>query len=633
MPGGVPEFPLLKRFESRRGLEERRQANALARATDDQTWLDFIGRLRANPQELRQLRPPTNESIDARLYHLWQLLSRATGRKSRYAIETVAPLIPILGQDLADALRDALISHWRAWLPRLKSQRTADRLNLSYGPDLMGIAGVTLEANLRPDWAHRLTSNEASRATAYATLELNGFPPWLAALAAAYPKEVADVLMVEARAELANQDPNERYNTLQDFTHADAAVAALVAPHLLAELENRPNLPIVALRRILELLSTAQYPARPAFTHLMLQLFAGSTDLQLAILYLSAAFGGDPEAATAALMGRLDTLPEVQQTELVQGVLPAIFGDYTQSPVTDPRRLRFDTLRRLVRLAFRIIRPEDDHQYPTGIVHGLDDRDHAERARGAAFNQFVGTKGQATFDALMAMATAGDFPVPPSRLRALAHNRAAEDSESAPWLAAEAHTFEQTHEAAPQTARDLQLLAMRRFADMQHDLLHDDFAQGATLSGLPDETAVQNWVADRLRLKQGRVYSVEREAHAADENEPDIRLRARATDASVAIEVKIPEKPDWSLTDLERALTVQLCEQYLRARDARNGILLLVHQRSRPRGWQDPETGNFLTFAQVVERLHALARQISGREPDAPQPLVAVLDVSSRANV
>jgi|RhiMetdeSRZDD1v2_1073273.scaffolds.fasta_scaffold187587_3 hypothetical protein len=231
----------------------------------------------------------------------------------------------------------------------------------------------------------------------------------------------------------------------------------------------------------------------------------------------------------------------------------------------------------------------------------------------------------------MAMAEAGNFPVPASRLRALAHTRAAEDSEAAPWPAAEASAFEQTHEAAPRTPRDLQLLALRRFADLQHDLLHADFAQGATLSGLPDETAVQNWVADRLRLKQGRAYCVEREPHAVDENEPDIRLRASATDASVAVEIKVAES--WSITELEEGLRDQLCGRYLRGRDARHGILLLVHQARRPRGWPDPDTGRFLTFAQAVERLRALAQQISGTLPDAPQPVIALLDVSSCATI
>src|SRR5207244_8192423 len=68
---------------------------------------------------------------------------------------------------------------------------------------------------------------------------------------------------------------------------------------------------------------------------------------------------------------------------------------------------------------------------------------------------------------------------------------------------------------------------------MQYDLHHDDFQQGEALAGLPREKPVQKWTADRLRLKQRCSYSVEREVHVADENEPDIRLRAKVADPSV----------------------------------------------------------------------------------------------------
>jgi hypothetical protein len=138
------------------------------------------------------------------------------------------------------------------------------------------------------------------------------------------------------------------------------------------------------------------------------------------------------------------------------------------------------------------------------------------------------------------------------------------DSEGAAWPPAEVIAFEATAEAAPSTAKDLQRTALRRFDDMQHELLHGDFAQGATLQALPVELAVQKWIAERLRLRQGRAYSVEREPHVADEKEPDVRLRTKATDASVAIEIKAPES--WTITQLEAALLDQLCGRYLRAR-------------------------------------------------------------------
>ena len=116
-----------------------------------------------------------------------------------------------------------------------------------------------------------------------------------------------------------------------------------------------------------------------------------------------------------------------------------------------------------------------------------------------------------------------------------------------------------------------------------------------------------------------------REAHVVDEKEPDVRFR-EVSDASVAMEIKVVD--DWTRKDLETALTDQLCGRYLRAKDARHGILLLVYQKARPIGWQSREAGVFLNFDEVAEHLRLLAAGIAGAETDGPLPEIAVLDVS-----
>ena len=124
--------------------------------------------------------------------------------------------------------------------------------------------------------------------------------------------------------------------------------------------------------------------------------------------------------------------------------------------------------------------------------------------------------------------------------------------------------------------------------------------------------------------KQGRSFSIEREPHVAGEKEPDIRVRAKSTDANVAIEIKVVES--WTLKDLVEALEVQLCGRYLRAQDGRHGILLLVHRKAR--SWKDTTTGHTLTFPDVLTRLSSRAAIIAGQGYDSPQPEVAWLDVS-----
>jgi hypothetical protein len=70
-PQPSPEFA---RQENELKRLERR--NALERAKRDKGWVDFSARLRANPAEMRNLRPTTAESADSRLYDLWRLLSQ-----------------------------------------------------------------------------------------------------------------------------------------------------------------------------------------------------------------------------------------------------------------------------------------------------------------------------------------------------------------------------------------------------------------------------------------------------------------------------------------------------------------------------------------------------------------------------
>ena len=75
----------------------------------------------------------------------------------------------------------------------------------------------------------------------------------------------------------------------------------------------------------------------------------------------------------------------------------------------------------------------------------------------------------------------------------------------------------------------------------------------------------------------------------------------------------------WSIGELEVALRDQLCSRYLRAREGRHGILLLVHRRALASGWVDPDNGGmYVSFGQVVQRLQASAAAIAGAAPDAP---------------
>ena len=495
------------------------------------------------------------------------------------------------------------MAHWRNNAPLLKSQQDSASRNSVSWVDLMGLTGVSLEAASQDGWPHQLSAHEATLAAGYATLELNGFPRWLSVLAVSRPGDVRAVLVGEISDELSRPDLTY-YDTLSRVAYADDGIAALVAPALLNDLETRAQLSSGALSHVLQIIVRGiPQEATARFVKLGIERFDMETHGPVAVQYLATVFSLEAAMAMSALTTKLASLSAGEQATLVDGFVSAAFGDSMSGVPFRPRDVQAETLEQLVRLTFRT------------------------NSRGAVFNRFVKTPGAFTFQALRRFQNDPTCPESPASLRALAEDRAIQDSESAPWIPSEALAFEQHHEPAPRTPKDLQSVLLRRLEDIQHDLLHGDFAQGTTLKALPGEVDVQNWVADRLRLKQGRSFSVEREPHVADEKEPDVRARAKATDANVAMEIKVAES--WTLEQLDEALEAQLCGRYLRAKDGRYGVLLLVHQSARLKGWKDTSSGVFLSFSEVVARLSARAALIAGTHSDSPQPEVCVLDVSS----
>lgn len=221
--------------------------------------------------------------------------------------------------------------------------------------------------------------------------------------------------------------------------------------------------------------------------------FGSSSDEEAAALYLSTAFVTDPIAAIEALTIRLNSLDQEAQTRLGQRLLPRLFGGLPFDRRDDPPRLPFEVLERLIVVAFRTVRIDEDTTRPGGIVYSPDDRDRAQEARSNAFSQFANTPGRTTFVALNRLAELRDFAVGPQRLRELALARAARDSEHAAWPPSEPYALEQRFDVAPTTPRDLQETAASRLSDIQHALLHGDFAQGRTIKKLPNETEVQKW--------------------------------------------------------------------------------------------------------------------------------------------
>jgi hypothetical protein len=116
----------------------------------------------------------------------------------------------------------------------------------------MGIAAVSVDAKATHDWPSSLTSFDATRAAQFATLEINGFPRWFDGLAAAWPREVAEVLMAEVRSQIRMTENQPIHGIVQDLLYGPREAAVAIFEPLFEELQCMSEFSLALLPPVLE---------------------------------------------------------------------------------------------------------------------------------------------------------------------------------------------------------------------------------------------------------------------------------------------------------------------------------------------------------------------------------------------
>jgi hypothetical protein len=611
---------------------DERQARSEAESSERESerkasWVAFATQIRDDPAQLDSPRPPEENSVDSNLYYIWQLLDSISRSSQGPSTADVSSLEPMFGEQALKHIRRAFIRYWRLGNPKLQCERPPEDRNAVNAIELIGLVGISMEAAGDPSWALRLTDEEASLATIYATLELNRFPKWFNLLVECKPGPVRDTLTRAVACEVSPDFVGDRLVVLERITSSSDEIAALVASDMIAVLK-APNPPTLNLLGLALRIARRGAADRDSLLALSLSKARESIEFDRVATYLACSFAVNGDAATDALLEIAARIDLSEQAQLGLALIPSIVGsdwDFGRENDIEPV-LSTESLAKLTRFAFQAVKPAEDNDRSNGGVYSPNFRDNAESARSGLLKRLASTPGAATFHALRQLEADREFPVRKSWLRELIQTRADEDSESSPWTANDVKAFEEDFETIPRSPQDLQRVAMARIEDLQHRLLHSDFGLGAQVKALQREVDVQLWMAGELQAKQGRSFTLEREAHVADEKEPDIRLSSKGSDARLPIEIKVAES--WSLRDLEKALTVQLQGRYLRDRNSKWGILLLIHQREPKWGWK-AGPGQFLTFHETVAHVQALAATIAASDSAGAQMQVGVIDVSS----
>jgi hypothetical protein len=592
----------------------------------DESWVAFVQDIRSNPKQLESLRPPDEEGVDARIFYIWQLLDALSRNSQQRSLSDVSLLTPSFGAAAITYIRNAFVQYWRLGVPQLRCERLAELTNTDTAMERLGIVAISIEAATDPNWISTLSDPQVELAAIYGTLEINGFPAWFKDLCMKRPCPVRNILRRYVASELRETNGTRYREALERIARSHEAIVELTAPDMIAYIKDSVCASVEVLSLVLQIARRLPDNTKELLALSLSRAEKASASAEISA-YLACAFSIDGDAATSTLLSLTKNWCAQTTKDLASILLPNIMGTNWSAKDAKIPCLSTENLARLIPFAFDNVNPRDDIDRTNGNVYSPGARDNAQDARNRSISILSDIPGAATYKALSDLGEIENFYVPKWRMQLLARNRASLDSESEPWTPSDVMRFEYDFETVPRNPEDLQRVGAYRIEDLQHRLLHGDYSQGAEVARLRHEVDVQRWVANALQAKQGRSYTLEREPHVAEEKEPDIRLSSKGSNARLPIEIKVAES--WSLNELEEALTVQLKDRYLRDRNARWGILLVVHQTSRNKGWLDTKTSEFLTFPQMIARLQTLALTVSACDSQGPQLQVCAIDVSS----
>ena len=176
--------------------------------------------------------------INSTIHDLFQWLEQRGRSKSSYCVWNYHAIIEVFSPEVGELARTAFIARWRVSTPELWSERLNKERNVMPYSWVYGLCGVMAEAET-PEWAKLLSSDDARLAARYATVEINGFAPFIVELARVKPTDVDALLGNELDAELTFGGSHSHLPVLQDLTHADMVLKNLLKPRLIAFLKRQ----------------------------------------------------------------------------------------------------------------------------------------------------------------------------------------------------------------------------------------------------------------------------------------------------------------------------------------------------------------------------------------------------------
>lgn len=585
--------------EKRSKHAERKAAKAHA------SWVTFWREIERTPSSV--FAPDRAENT---AWNLWQAVERS-GDESRASGWNRRFIEAQFGKDVADRLRDTMMTMWRKDKPTLRSERPENEKNTFLVKWQFGLAAISAEAE-DPNWAKRLSDEDADLACRYAPIELNGFPSWLESLAIEHPVAVDRVLGEELAISLRERHDTSDSMFLQNVSHASAIVAALFIPRIRARLVELAKIDIAPnnqtseqnLRQGVETLIKAGNDDDRRFVEAVAaERLSKGLSVPFARVWLPALLRLDPAAGVEVLEAGLGPSAVSRMGAGAQLFANLFNSDFMGVDLSAPG-FTPQLLLRLARVAYQHVQISDDVRHEGGRLLGA--RDHAERGRDAVLNALLARTGAEGWAAKLEMANDPLFAHFKYRAIAIAQEKAAEEADSVALTEAEFAALDKSGEAPPSTLEAMFALMRDRLDDIDDLLLQDESPREAWAK-ITGEHVMRREIARELRNAAKQTYIVDQESVTADEKETDIRLRSTSSKQIGTIELKLSDER--SGTDLFNTIEDQLLTKYMAADECRAGCLLVTIARERE--WDHPKTGERIGFEQLMVVLNEEAERLS----------------------
>ena len=616
--------------ERERKWEERERRRHRQHREEDQRRLDWIARLKADPDLVRC--PPELRSgqVSNDQYRLLREIEGTDLLTDRTRGADWRSLIDEFGEDVATAYRDAAMAHWRHCKPGLRSEVTAT--NEILPSSVFGLVGLYIEADEVDRFPAHLRESEVRLALRYIFVEINGFPRWLESIHRVYPQTVLEFVENELFWELANTEPDQplRY-ILQNLAHYAPWLHNALAGTLLTWLRANDPPSVDVLNHLFRILEEGCMNPVELATLAKAKALHGTVAEHRPYWY-ALWIDAHPDTGIAAVEDWLAELDRKEGSHAAQVFVTALIGS-RHRPEGAPSVGNFRTprhLKALYVLMHQHISTSEDIDRAGGGVYSPGLRDDAQDSRNALFHLLSEIPGKETYVALTELIK--DHPDPnyrPSMVR-WAQDRALADGDLEPWTARQVYEFGTNLTTTPRTQRQLFDLTVARVTDLKDWIEQGNDSPYRTWQKAQDETEIRNLVAGWLNETWGNPLPVAQEPELANGQRMDISLQSPDVPTSISIELKLLDK-GWTGPKLCERLRNQLAGDYLREGSERCGVMLLFWQGTKPgRRWQIG--GQRVGVSDICAVLKRHWDAIACSFPNVAAVEIVLIDLTARAS-